>query len=465
MDTEDLAAAPTPPLPLVRPPSARAALIALIVAVVLVAGLGYVAITQARDTQIHPIANSCDQAAPAAVVVRPGNGPEILIAANTGLELINADTGSLRWSARTTGTITFGYDAFNTGRPTASRAIVAFVTGGCLVVLDATDGHLRWSRQAMHLDRPLSWQLDGDTIFLQDWMTPPGASAEVSYVAALDANDGTTRWATAIHAGLAATLAPEGDVVLVAEHQITPYSQTAIIRARARLTALDRHTGAVRWYYQSATQPDLILSADAAHAVIEDNFSGTLGLLGFDVATGGPRWQTPGVRGLGLVPQIVGNIVVAAMAGQVVGVDLRDGTVRWRNMSPTQSVYNSAFPLDDTTIVTRQNGLVRTIDVATGTTLWEQSDVGDARIGFGHGIIYISQGAGIAGLNPRDGSVRWTTDQVCCPSLLSWGAMHGYFPSGEQIVAVDNAAGTILWQLPLVLPITNSTPATLTEIP
>lgn len=206
------------------------------------------------------------------------------------------------------------------------------------------------------------------------------------------------------------------------------------------LFAVDRGTGRERWRRTLANDANLTAGIDVI-AWRDLVIAGDGGVFAFDATTGNPRWRfapegdVPG-RFIGGV--IDGALLVGSTAGAVVALDLATGDVRWRTILRVGRVTVFApVSTEDLVVATwtafdegpRFGGLVG-LSVRDGTVRWRvsfprsrallaASAAGPPTITRDSTIVSAATDGTVYGLSTASGDVAWTLPPV--PAALSGG--------------------------------------------
>jgi outer membrane protein assembly factor BamB len=186
----------------------------------------------------------------------------------------------------------FGASAFLGPRVADESADAALLVGvqGKLVALDAADGSTRWATALDEQGLPGPTSVDSGTAYVTiDIPAPPG-DTQAPRVRAIDLGSGETRWETALSDGTSLQWAPpvvtDGAVLVV---DTLGYPGDAPDSA---LHALDPATGDVLWRYSLG---EAVHGSDLNAPLVDDDrvFVGTFAgdLHAVDVATGTEVWR------------------------------------------------------------------------------------------------------------------------------------------------------------------------------
>lgn len=246
------------------------------------------------------------------------------VAEQSGLSSLDANTGAQLWHA----------DLPGVGAASAERLLVddgrVYVTTWRAVALDKGTGRVVW-------DVPLESSAELSENAVSDGVLYLGSRNHRVY--ALDAATGATRWMTNLSEGspfegLVKGIARSGDTLFVA---VTAFLNQSGGQRRGVVAALNRHTGAVLWRYET---PDSSSGADATPAL------------------------APTVV-------IVGNIT----GGETFALDRSTGLLRWRSPALAGRFGPSAPALvvGDRTYIGSNDAVVYALVSSTGQELWRQS--------------------------------------------------------------------------------------------
>jgi outer membrane protein assembly factor BamB len=179
--------------------------------------------------------------------------------------------------------------------------------------------------------------------------------------------------------------------------------------------ALDARTGAERWQFALASGTNgTSIGSDGHRVVVSDGTA----VYGLDAATGADVW-TAHVEGVGGRGVIVDGVAYAGTPGGAVGLDMADGSERWRwTGGAPGSAVTTIHVVDGTAYVSSDDGWIRAIDMASNTEL----------PGWGFQAVTPIGNPNVAG-----DTVYFGTTQQDGP------------PSG-RLYAVDRASGHVRWQ-------------------
>jgi outer membrane protein assembly factor BamB len=213
----------------------------------------------------------------------------------------------------------------------------------------------------------------------------------------------------------------------------------------SEVVALSPADGAVQWRveltaaYNFTSGPPARLPLVRADGRLIVGLDGTL--RAFDAASGDERWT---VRGVGVRPVATGGVVSTG----TVGLDLEDGSVRWRFQS-SDSVSPPSV-VDNTVYVGSDDTYLYALAANAGTVEWAGRTDGPVRAApaVGEDAVYVGTLDGtLHAFDREDGSERWQFDvggQVQPPALYDGTVYVGNF--SPTITAVDAATGTERWR-------------------
>jgi outer membrane protein assembly factor BamB/predicted MPP superfamily phosphohydrolase len=276
-----------------------------------------------------------------------------------GVIAVDLATGQCRWRVAAPG-------AVDASVAVAGSLVFAPSVRGPLRALDAGTGAVRWEWMPDQPGAERCWMYCSPTVvdgtLYHTYNLPDG-----TWVVALDAASGRTRWRTKEPIGrnwaTHASPAVDGDLLVFA----TAYSN---------LVALDATTGATRWQaglgggLQVASMPvltdDIVLLARQADR-----------LVAIDANSGKPRWHydaegdplLPGAV-TAATPAVVDRVACAAFSdGTVVAVDTETGTLRWRQSTGGAVIAAPAIS-GGWLYVGSNDGWLRALDRGTGDCVW-----------------------------------------------------------------------------------------------
>ena len=186
-------------------------------------------------------------------------------------------------------------------------------------------------------------------------------------------------------------------------------------------------------------------------------------LTGLDAATGAVRWELP-MSGIGprtyAVATADGGVAVAGMLGQLVVVDIADGTVRWsRGISQDSTGLAAAAGL----VLHGSGGRLTAYDDRAGALRWAVAsmDMDLPQMQLAGGLLVVSSafgGAPVTAYTPASGRVAWTfqTPGPQAGATASWAAVAAgtagvpvavaNLPDPGRLYLLDLATGRVRWQ-------------------
>lgn len=217
---------------------------------------------------------------------------------------------------------------------------------------------------------------------------------------------------------------------------------------------------------------------DTVLVAVKDEDRPAGGVEALDLATGAPRWRSALASSVKGAPVVHGATVIAVDAsGDTVGLDLADGTQRWRVPSPDPlRLFAFADPtLAGDAVIVGDLSHLRALDAATGALRWERRDLSPYQSIVGHAAPVLAGdvlvvGAwpsprSLVGLDPATGATRWPQNlTVGDPTEVAAGdtaigtPLHDpktgdLFVSGLGFLArIDAASGDTRWHRPMTLP-------------
>ncbi|MFC3960086.1 PQQ-binding-like beta-propeller repeat protein [Halovivax cerinus] len=302
-------------------------------------------------------------------------------------------------------------------------------------------GNLAWTLEDYTQCQPA---VSDGVVYTTVYDRTDGASA-----IALDAQDGTERWRTALGDSEAER------TIVVDDRCIVPYESD--------LVALDRRTGDRVW-----TEP--IIDRYSLSVVVADEATGTVlvdsiaGIEAYRASNGARRWQSDPVDYLAREPAIddrhayvVGDVDETP---SLVALSLADGSVRWRREleDTPEQVAPVASPVG---VIVSDDGTLVVHDGDTGDRLRELRSFGTDRadapvsVAFDDGTVFVTtEYSGAVALDGETGAERWHID---VPVDYTGGLCVGnetvvfpvedpeYAPKQDTISAFDRDSGDLRW--------------------
>lgn len=185
-------------------------------------------------------------------------------------------------------------------------------------------------------------------------------------------------------------------------------------------------------------------------------------LTGLDAATGVVRWTLP-MSGIGPLTDAVatadGGLAVAGMLGQLVVVDMADGTVRWSRAITDSTGLAAAAGL----VLYGSWGRLTAYDERTGVPRWTAAsmDMDLPQMQMAAGLLLVScafGGTPVTAYTPATGRVAWTfeTPAPQAGTTASWAAVAAgtagvavavaNLPAPGRLYLLDPATGRVRWQ-------------------
>ncbi|GAA0219223.1 outer membrane protein assembly factor BamB family protein [Halobaculum roseum] len=265
--------------------------------------------------------------------------------------------------------------------------------------------------------------LTGGPVHIDDtlYIGENGYPDDDTHVYAIDTADGSVRWNAAVDSVDAQSLAITGDTLIVVESR-TPFDgETA-----GAITALNRHTGAVRWRTET---DDCVL---AAPTVVDGTvYVGCTDqtLYALSVASGEIEWTYETLGDIFSPPAVVDGTVYVGGGEYIYAIDADDGTRRWWFETDDHDLFDAP----------PGGGTRNAIAVENGT----------AYVGSGDGLLYA--------LDATTGAVEWRFRPTAvnttsgAPSITSSPAVADgavYFATaGDEVYSVSAADGVEQWSV------------------
>jgi outer membrane protein assembly factor BamB len=185
-------------------------------------------------------------------------------------------------------------------------------------------------------------------------------------------------------------------------------------------------------------------------------------LTGLDAATGVVRWTLP-VSGIGPRTDAVAmadrGLAVAGMLGQLIVVDMADGTVRW-----SRAITDSTGLAAEAGLVLYGSaGRLTAYDGRTGAPRWTAAsmDMDLPQMQMAAGLLLVSSafgGTAVTAYTPATGRVAWTVETPApqAGTIASWAAVAAgtagvavavaNLPAPGRLYFLDPATGRLRWQ-------------------
>ena len=274
---------------------------------------------------------------------------------------------------------------------------------------------------------------------------------------------GLVRWQVLLGAGPGEELSPDGEPLAVGG--VAVFAQTGVVHGlrlaggQPLWTYADGLTVYGMWRWQGLV---VVLSGQsgAPIAVKGDTWGGLL--TGLDAATGVVRWTLP-LSGIG--PQIYavatadGGLAVAGLLGQLVMVDMADGTVRWSRAITDPAGLAAAAGL----VLYGSGDRLTAYDDRTGVPRWTaaSTDMVLPQMQLAGGLLLVNSafgGTAVTAYIPATGRVAWTfeTPGPQAGTTGSWAAVAAgtagvavavtNLPGPGGLYLLDPATGRVRWQ-------------------
>jgi outer membrane protein assembly factor BamB len=397
------------------------------------------------------------------------------VAANAGasgdassLEARVAMTGRVRWRAEAGSQP--AVDVVASGRWVLVQLAPATCDGteSPLVVFDAKSGHEVW-RASISAGLPHQFAVSGDVVAV---LTRGGV------VKGLDLAHGTTRWQapgfqSGIDPGSGTQIFAAGDLFVAersasAQTQGTPGSRPPATRPPAiTLVALERSNGKQRWTYVPADTDQVLGVTFDGHEAIAQTRGPVVSstpvepdekLVGLDLATGAPTWQSALGKweGFSLIVTANGAVFFTGSTSatesqqlpgafesgsRLIAVDSSTGAVLWDHRDAPLSPTSKAA--DDTNLYTiNSDGTLAALDARTGTTRWQAASVNHApnsgpagttpdelvAVAAGSGIVVVvpltKESGNLHALDANTGHNLWATQDPAQTGTIAAGSVY-----------------------------------------
>src|SRR5699024_4324343 len=266
------------------------------------------------------------------------------------VEAYDLNTGEAKWMFRSQG--------LNRGTPTIAEDMVIDPGGqeGKIYGLDIESGALEWETTTDNIPVYETPIYDDGTIYISS--TIDGDTE----VAALDINDGKTKWTTMV-AGSSYFGAALADDRLILGSQD---GQT--------LYALSIEDGEELWHFKASDEGFASLPSvvdDVVYAFSTDfDDKGTLWAL--DVTSGEELWKVEGIGDTQAAsPVVYDDVVVVSSASIPVlkGFDRHSGELLWENNQVNTTVNNGAVTSNGLSFIAYQTSMLKVIDLISGDML------------------------------------------------------------------------------------------------
>jgi outer membrane protein assembly factor BamB len=225
--------------------------------------------------------------------------------------------------------------------------------------------------------------------------------------------------------------------------------------------------GKDRWHVDApvAVADGLVL---AGSSFLDKEKAGDRALFALDAKTGAQKWRAPlklnpwgGAAVAGKTVVVTGSSVgyylneLKGAKGDVVALNLADGSEKWRKEMPGGAVACAALTAD-AAIVTATDGKVRAFRLEDGEQLWRY----DAKSPFfapaalAGGVAYVADLKGVVhALDLKDGAVKWKLDLGADAAVKTPGGVYAgpVVQGGRLFVATCNLEGPLARQPTVVV--------------
>jgi outer membrane protein assembly factor BamB len=310
----------------------------------------------------------------------------------------DARTGRRRWTRQTGGASIMAV---------GERHVIVAPQHGALIALDLATGEERWRFPLSPRQSSEHGTIVGDGLYIGTSFPGEGA-VDAPVVYSLDLATGRQRWRAVLDPGTDLQWgAPvvENGLVLVADTLSHPGSAPT-----SHLHALDVGTGQGRW------KADLHANQRGFHdqrpivaggTVVVKTTSGML--LGLAADSGRELWRQRLGEQLRLLVGVKAGLIVAALEGGLVALEVERGDRRWEATVPRGGWATEPWA------------------VLAGDT------------------VYVAAGGQVGAFSASTGAVRWraATGQAIGPPVMAGARLH--VATGDRLVALDAASGRAAW--------------------
>jgi outer membrane protein assembly factor BamB len=274
---------------------------------------------------------------------------------------------------------------------------------------------------------------------------------------------GQVNWQVLLEAAPGSELGP--DVAPLTVGRVAVFAQAGVVHGlrlaggQALWTYTDGLSVYGMWRWQGLV---VVLSGSSpgSPAIKGETWDGRLA--GLDAATGVVHWTLP-MPGIGpqtyAVATADGGLAVAGMLGQLLVVNMADGTVRWSRAITDPAGTAAAAGL----VLYGSSGKLTAYDDRTGVPRWTAAsmDMDLPRMQLAAGLLLVSSGFGgspVTAYTPATGRVAWTfeTPGPQAGTTASWSAVAagpagvavavGNLPAPGRLYLLDPATGQVRWQ-------------------
>lgn len=309
--------------------------------------------------------------------------------------------------------------------------------GGRVFALDAADGTRRWATDVHAPPRPSPVVHDA-TVYVPCFFSTGFTGTDVA-VYAIDIGDGTVRWRFApdVHKFLR-ILAATDDAVYAGT------TDDALGDSGEHAFAVGAADGERRW----AVETGDVFRGEATGDVLVH--SSSAGVVAHETASGDVRWRHEAGQGTHR-PAILDGTVIVENDDGVAALDATSGALQWQ-FSPPDGYVTGWELADETVFVRTSDGSVRALEADAGTERWEAtaSEHGIAVMTRGDAV-YVPSEREIVRLDVGDGTERWRyeRDEAIGWTRAGGKAVYAVERDRGNFVALDAGDGTVRWEFGL----------------
>jgi outer membrane protein assembly factor BamB len=187
-------------------------------------------------------------------------------------------------------------------------------------------------------------------------------------------------------------------------------------------------------------------------------------IVALDAVTGVERWRVFVSDALGDAVVVDGTVYIGGADGLLRALDLASGTMRWMTQpsdDPQARLLDGVAVAEGVVVAATSDGVLHAIDAATGQEGWRMDDLGGG-IGAGpvaaEGIVLVTDANGtLHALDLEDGSRRWSEElgSVHEPALHDGAVVVGAVVEGEDVLlTLDGGDGSVRSRTTLPAPVT-----------